>query len=617
MRYVAFWQPMRRRLPLLICVLLCGAIGALTALTYRHLASALIESAKVRVASVSARLAASFAESEDRVRLDKRLLAADSAFARFLARPDSQSERQARQFLDLFRTSGERIVAAELWDRSGRKVLASVSDDFQAARLGGRSVSGGFPTQGAFGPFLARGDTVYLEARLPVVANGDTIAILRELQRLSDGRGGELVRGLIGSDAVMLLGNATGDIWTDLSRRLPAPPGWRAPGSSHLTVDPEGEGWVGSTAAVPRVPWIVWVALPRDAVLAPARALLREIALVELLILILGGVAAWLLSRHLTRPLEDVIAAVESIATGDYTRRLSNEGNDEVGRLASAFNLMSSHIEIATHDLESQQMELEAGNQELAEAVDRADRSAAELLAIVEGSPLAICTLDTSGLVRSWNPAAERMFGWNSIEVVNRRNPTIAASHLPEFDAHCRRLMAGEVLNGILTERRCKDGSTIRVSLSGAPLYDADGVLDGLLTIDEDVTDKHRMQAQLIAERKFLRQIIDLTPNFLFAKDREGRFTMVNQAFADAHGTTPEALVGKTDSAVRPDPAEVEAFRLADDEVFRSGATKVIDEEPITDAAGRVRWLHSVKRPIVGESGEIEQVLIVSTDITE
>src|SRR6478752_3626460 len=46
----------------------------------------------------------------------------------------------------------------------------------------------------------------------------------------------------------------------------------------------------------------------------------------------------------------------------------------------------------------------------------------------------------------------------------------------------------------------------------------------------------------------FIRQIIDTDPNFVFAKDRQGRFTLVNQAVADWYGTPVEKLIGKTDA---------------------------------------------------------------------
>jgi PAS domain S-box-containing protein len=121
----------------------------------------------------------------------------------------------------------------------------------------------------------------------------------------------------------------------------------------------------------------------------------------------------------------------------------------------------------------------------------------------------------------------------------------------------------------------------------------------------------------LTGERRFLRQVIDINPNFVFAKDRQGRFTLVNQAVADVYGTSIEQLVGKSDSDFNSNEAEVEFFRRIDRQVLESGRPLLIPEERITDASGAVRWLQTVKCPIIGDSGRAEQVLGVSTDITE
>jgi len=124
-------------------------------------------------------------------------------------------------------------------------------------------------------------------------------------------------------------------------------------------------------------------------------------------------------------------------------------------------------------------------------------------------------------------------------------------------------------------------------------------------------------RARLASERQFLRQVIDINPNFVFAKDRDGRFTLVNQAVADAYGTTIEGLIGKTDADFNRSTEEVEAFRRADATVLDTLATLQIPEERITDASGAVRWLQTVRRPLVGPEGRAEQVLGVATDITE
>jgi PAS domain S-box-containing protein len=122
---------------------------------------------------------------------------------------------------------------------------------------------------------------------------------------------------------------------------------------------------------------------------------------------------------------------------------------------------------------------------------------------------------------------------------------------------------------------------------------------------------------ELTRQRTFLRQVLDLDPHFVFAKDREGRFTLVNQAVADAYGTSVENLLGKTDADFNPNLTEVEQFRRMDLEVMDRGTSVTIPEEMITDAHGNVRWLETIKRAIPSPEGGGNQVLGVATDITE
>ncbi len=128
---------------------------------------------------------------------------------------------------------------------------------------------------------------------------------------------------------------------------------------------------------------------------------------------------------------------------------------------------------------------------------------------------------------------------------------------------------------------------------------------------------RRRIQAVLHRQRSFLRQVIDVNPNFIFAKDREGRFTLANQAVADAYGVTVDDLIGKRDTDLNPNVKEVEFFRRIDLEVLNTLQERFIPEERITDAQGNVRWLQTVKRPLIGSDGSANQLLGASTDITE
>lgn len=133
----------------------------------------------------------------------------------------------------------------------------------------------------------------------------------------------------------------------------------------------------------------------------------------------------------------------------------------------------------------------------------------------------------------------------------------------------------------------------------------------------QDITERKHAEKQTQRSEAFLRQVIDINPNLVFVKDREGRFTLANKAVADVYGTTVENLIAKTDADFNANFNEVEHFRLVDLKVMDTRQEQVISEEKITDAAGQVRWLQTVKRPIEGEDGRVNHVLGVATDITQ
>ncbi len=128
--------------------------------------------------------------------------------------------------------------------------------------------------------------------------------------------------------------------------------------------------------------------------------------------------------------------------------------------------------------------------------------------------------------------------------------------------------------------------------------------------------EQKRIQDSLERQTAFLRQVLDINPHLVFAKDREGRFTLVNQAVADLYGTTVDDLLGKSDVDFHPRSEQVDAFRRDDLEVLDSQQEKTIAEELTTDHNEQLHWLYTIKRPVIGRDGDPDQVLGVSTDIT-
>jgi PAS domain S-box-containing protein len=123
---------------------------------------------------------------------------------------------------------------------------------------------------------------------------------------------------------------------------------------------------------------------------------------------------------------------------------------------------------------------------------------------------------------------------------------------------------------------------------------------------------------ELEGQRRYLRKIIDLNPNFIFAKNRKGEFTMVNEAVAKTYNTTVGDLLGRTEGEFNPNTVEVERFRSDDLDVMDSREVKFVPIEEITDTiTGRKRYLQTVKTPLEDDDGHANQILGVSTDITD
>jgi PAS domain S-box-containing protein len=213
------------------------------------------------------------------------------------------------------------------------------------------------------------------------------------------------------------------------------------------------------------------------------------------------------------------------------------------------------------------------------------------------------------------NEAAVRHYGYSRDEFMRMtikdiRPPEDVPALLDSLDAS----VFGLDEAGIWRHRK-RDGTIIEVEITSHTLDFAGRPAEVVLA--NDVTARRRAERELVEQQLFLRHVVDLNPSFIFAKDRDGRFTLVNKSLADAYGTTVEDLIGKTDGDFNSNAEEVAHFHRDDLEVLDTQQEKFIAQEVITDAKGVVRWLQTFKRPILSSNGSAEQLLGVATDITE
>jgi PAS domain S-box-containing protein len=119
------------------------------------------------------------------------------------------------------------------------------------------------------------------------------------------------------------------------------------------------------------------------------------------------------------------------------------------------------------------------------------------LAAIVEDSEDAIISKDLSGIIRSWNKAAERIFGYTAAEVIGQHIAVIAAPDRPdEMPMILGRIKQGERIETYETTREGKDGRRVDISLTVSPIRNQTGEIVGASKIARDISGRKAAQGE-------------------------------------------------------------------------------------------------------------------------
>lgn len=249
-----------------------------------------------------------------------------------------------------------------------------------------------------------------------------------------------------------------------------------------------------------------------------------------------------------------------------------------------------------------------------------------KLSALVSEAPVAILEFDLGGLVREWNPEAERIFGWSRDEVLGRRNPAV---EVDDYDAGVAELLRSGGTHRQQTRRRRKDGSLVDVEVTSKVLLDEDGRAFGYIGALADVSDRVALEQELrtaaftdpltgLANRARFRDALDeaaagVEPAWLLLLDLDG-FKAVNDALGHHVGDT--LLIDVAQRLVAACHGDDLVARLGGDEfvvLLRGGqaaaaalAARLVDRlaQPFALQSGTVALGCSIGLAQVGEPGE-------------
>jgi PAS domain S-box-containing protein len=129
--------------------------------------------------------------------------------------------------------------------------------------------------------------------------------------------------------------------------------------------------------------------------------------------------------------------------------------------------------------------------------------------------------------------------------------------------------------------------------------------------------ERDRVEIELQKQQLFLKEVLDLTPALIFAKDRAGKYVFVNKTLAKFYRTTPEECFGRRVTDFNFHKDECEEFENEDEEIFNSGEERVVLNQKVSDAYGKEHWMTVVKRPMYQKDGPSKYLIGVATDHTE
>ncbi|MBE2222193.1 MAG: PAS domain S-box protein, partial [Anaerolineae bacterium] len=247
----------------------------------------------------------------------------------------------------------------------------------------------------------------------------------------------------------------------------------------------------------------------------------------------------------------------------------------------------------------------------------RAFAQANEQVSIIQSAPNIIATASLDGIVRFMNQVGLQQLGYSLDELIGQH---VSIFDPPDRDPRQRQeAMAYLQQHGIWQGESTivtKSGGLIPVEQIISLIRDEQGKPVMTAVNMTDITARKQAEEAIRRNETLMRTIIDSTPDWIFVKDSQHRYQMVNKAYAETTHLEPDALIGKTVLDIGL-PREIAETLLAEDEaLMESEETMVIAEEELL-LNGEKRYQTLTKVLLRDESGQIQNMVGYAHDVTK
>jgi PAS domain S-box-containing protein len=378
---------------------------------------------------------------------------------------------------------------------------------------------------------------------------------------------------------------------------------------SGISYDYQGDEVLAAWRYIPFLRWGLVTKIDASEVFAPVRQLKTVVISVELLMALIGALAALAITRTIAGPIVSLQRGAEAVAAGDLSHRVGTAAQDEIGRLSRAFDAMTDAIDQRVRE---RTRELETAVAERKEAEDILKLANAYNRSLLEASLDPLVTIDANGKITDANNAAELVTG-------------VSRAHLIGSDFSDYFTEPGKAREGyqkVFTDGFVKDyplaihhasGRITHVLYNAVVYKDAGGNVQGVFAAARDITERKKAEDALRLANAYNRSLLEASLDPLVTIDVNGKITDVNLATEKVTGRSRRELIGTDFSDYFTEP-----------EKARTGYRLVFQEGSVMDYALEIRRKDGYITPVLynaalyrDEAGNVIGVFAAARDITE
>jgi diguanylate cyclase (GGDEF)-like protein/PAS domain S-box-containing protein len=246
----------------------------------------------------------------------------------------------------------------------------------------------------------------------------------------------------------------------------------------------------------------------------------------------------------------------------------------------------------------------------------QAENALARLAAIVQCSRDPIMSSDMDGVIQTWNPAAEKLYGYTAAEIVGRSLVTLYPPDRREAAAEkLAEVLRGTAVWAYETEHMRKGGGVFPVSVVASPIKDAEGRVVGNSGIIQDITAQKCAQEALVESENRFRALVNNSNDVITLIDPTATILYDSPGVSKLLGVSPGQRLGcRLFQWIHPD--DLPPMRKMHEELLRTPGARLRAQLRLRHADETWRWCDSWATNLIEEPG-VRALVISFWDITE